>query len=1353
MGRSRVLSFMSTFGGGPPRSPPAASPATFPTRPEPEISPSPQSVPEHTRDSISIQKRRTSVERPSSTRPMSMIGAYQPPLMEIAQDTLPELQPIFTFLNSHSNKLYQEGYFLKLNDLDSHGRPYPDRSWTECFAQLVGTVLSLWDAALLDEAGQDGEVAPTFINLADASIKMIETLPTRSQDVQPLANVLSISTAGKNRYLFHFSNINALTQWTAGIRLAMYEHATLQEAYTGSLIAGKGKTLNNIRVIMDRTKLVTEEWTRVRFGAGTPWRRCWCVISPPNEKEVLKQQKSLKKKSAYDLKSVILKGDIKFYDTKKTKKVEPIATIKDAYSAYAIYPQSKPLIDQSTLVKIEGMITIHSKPEATTEGFIFVMPETRPAITGFEMMLRFLFPVYDIFGLYGRPTRLIADILDTRSLMFAMPQERRYGYLEILDVATLIHTDGSQGWNESEWRKQLKLLTSQRITKIQASGSRTGSRIGSRRSHRNSLPARTDQLRYEDGASIRSTPSLHRDLGPFAPPQHTGSAPVGTAPFQPPQKSLTHQRSVSEAAPFSTPRRQRTIQEGSPNYTPSRLSYEQNLPRELYEPVPPPPPAHGLPAAYVRNPQLQRYVGDNDSPNERSSSESERRYRSPSEPHNHAQNIQQGLSPNAPPAPVATPPAFAHQPGAKPQTRPYHSPELRRANSRMSSTTLSQLAAAGNVASSGGAAGGGVAMAGAAAAWKGSPQQRDEKGSEDQSSNAAVENNFSSRAPADRFDSDGMVLAGIGQPRPNDPRQVKTGLTIKPQQSNSAITPENLSPTSRGFLVPTPTSPRSVSPLSQSTTYATSPPPQELGAAAGVQSSHDDAARAPAMIDNDATSSAETAGLGTSSLPDDRPDLRRHSTSRSISRKPLPSPSKSDVPPVPKHYSTVDDAVQSPRRFSEDDRRQSMQSSNYDNESTASPDYASARQSAETGRRAGPVEKPRTGVLKTVGTVDPADQEVLIGDARYRPDMGTQQYTTSALPAVDFGPTQAYRPDTMQLAHGRTGSYNGPSSSPHYEAQADAGRSGYGRSSPGDSYNSRNLVTPEPNNRRSGSADSDNENRRNVAWQPGMTAGSGSPGARQSITPEQYVQQRAAANRVVPVYSHGRNRSETPPLHSHQSSGDLSGQYANQDSPSRPHSRGASTVMNASPDYSARLSAREQEHVARVTGSPLINVAGNNSRIGPPSGGLVGAIEAREQEKKAMKQGVSGQMVQQAIAQRQQHAQAQGYVNQGPQYANQSSQYPQPSPQMHIPGGYPQTPQMPYGGFTTPQQQQQYLMNQQYGQQQQYNPGASVYWNTAPSPYLQYPPTPGGGQRQSQSPGPQSPQYNPYFNSNPQGGR
>lgn len=39
--------------------------------------------------------------------------------MDASPDTIPELQPIFSFINNHSNKLYQEGYFLKLHDLDS----------------------------------------------------------------------------------------------------------------------------------------------------------------------------------------------------------------------------------------------------------------------------------------------------------------------------------------------------------------------------------------------------------------------------------------------------------------------------------------------------------------------------------------------------------------------------------------------------------------------------------------------------------------------------------------------------------------------------------------------------------------------------------------------------------------------------------------------------------------------------------------------------------------------------------------------------------------------------------------------------------------------------------------------------------------------------------------------------------------------------------------------------------------------------------------------------------------------------------------------------------------------------------
>jgi CCR4-NOT transcriptional complex subunit CAF120 len=330
-------------------------------------------------------------------------------------------------------------------------------------------------------------------------------------DGKVLDNILSVSTAASNKFLFHFNSFNSLTQWTAGIRLAVYEHTTLQEAYTGALIAGKGKQLNNIRVILDRQRARHEDWARVRFGAGTPWRRCWCVVTPPDEKEFAKLQKTHKKENVYDRSPVILKGDMKFYDSKKiTKKTKPIATVREAYSCYAIYPQSKPLIDQSTLVKIEGKITIHSNPESVTEGFVFVMPETHPAVSGFEIMLRFLFPVYDTFALYGRPNKLVADVLDTRGLMFAMPPDRRYGYLEMWDVVSLIHSDGSHDWSERQWRRQLKELTSKRML---AAPVRNSSKVSGRRNtvSRISLPpSRNGTIRFNEGGSIRSQPSTRQ---------------------------------------------------------------------------------------------------------------------------------------------------------------------------------------------------------------------------------------------------------------------------------------------------------------------------------------------------------------------------------------------------------------------------------------------------------------------------------------------------------------------------------------------------------------------------------------------------------------------------------------------------------------------------------------------------------------------------------------------------------------------------------------------------------------------------------------------------------------------------
>lgn len=60
-----------------------------------------------------------------NTRPLSLVQTHRPHMMDVNASTPPELQPIFSFLNAHSNKLYQEGYFLKLDDQDLSEKQEP----------------------------------------------------------------------------------------------------------------------------------------------------------------------------------------------------------------------------------------------------------------------------------------------------------------------------------------------------------------------------------------------------------------------------------------------------------------------------------------------------------------------------------------------------------------------------------------------------------------------------------------------------------------------------------------------------------------------------------------------------------------------------------------------------------------------------------------------------------------------------------------------------------------------------------------------------------------------------------------------------------------------------------------------------------------------------------------------------------------------------------------------------------------------------------------------------------------------------------------------------------------------------
>ncbi|EFQ28855.1 PH domain-containing protein [Colletotrichum graminicola] len=1182
---------------------------TSPTRPLSEYASSPANG---TANSSPVNAPRSVTGRQrSSSRPLSMVMPYQPPLMDINEDTIPELQPIFTFLNSHANKLYQEGYFLKLDDQNTQGKPNADRTWTECFAQLVGTVLSLWDAAELDAAGEDGEILPKFINLTDASIKMIESLPTRSNDEQPLQNILSISTAGRNRYLLHFNSHHSLIQWTAGIRLAMYEHSTLQEAYTGALIAGKGKSLNNINLIMDRSKFKTEEWVRVRFGAGVPWRRCWCVISPPDEKEYAKAQKEMRKKSPYDRSTPTLKGDIKFYDTKKDgkkqKKARPIATITDAYSSYAIYPQAKSLIDASTLLKIEGNITIHSEPPSSTEGFVFIMPETHPAVSGFEMLLRFLFPTWDTFNLYGRPGRLVASVLDPRSLMFAMPKHRRYGYLEILDVSGLILEEGSSSWSEREWRKKLKELTGKRMNAVdesqgvrQRSGSKKSSRLSFSNGTASPAPAKLRVGFADDSISNRSSRSM--SLGT---PSRSETAPVTSSHAPPPLLGInkaSHARNSSDPHLLGHAL-QRNEDRGSDDSS--------------YNPL-----AQGLaPVGGVLGSGTQ-------------SSEEDTARSTP------VQEIEGGARNMASPEPVVAPPAFNYGPNSKPAGKPYHSPDLRRATTRLSNTTLSQLTTAGGF------------------------MIPPDSPSDDSSERRSGEDN----APSNP----------LVHPQANPVR----GGTANDTLSREALTSNPTPPPSGGLPPPIPpmNQKRSRSPLAQQS-GPPSPHPQAQGpqGATGPPSdvrgpqqmrspveeyppqfpqqqlrpqpsfsnfSRPEGARTPPVGGPGRVPTPEMRSRGIQSQAMGPPPPLHQSrdprtqgrgvplpgidTKAAFQRKPLPVRSDSLRSPHDTPLSSVsgsswginlidqagfqqvqprDVRQRTPLPEQQIRRAQTQRSdaSHYDDaSSTASPDYAS-RKSSETQHSQKSFERPRAGVLKTVGGAESPSSDFHIPD-------------------INFGPTVNYAAN--QPARTKT-----PTSLNNQAAVSVLQRP----------FSPAGLRSP-PNVQGHNRQESE-ETVRKVAWQPGAAA----VPTGQGISPEQFVQQRAAQS-AVPMYSHGRTpsgnimtmRSMTPtPTVNRSGSSEMLARHSRSSSADllqRPSSRGANTLFDiaSNGEVSSHLSAREQEHVARMTGSPLISMASRSGQQGQPGAGLVGAIHARERERQQAKQGLNTQAVQHAINQRQQ---------------------------------------------------------------------------------------------------------------------
>jgi hypothetical protein len=272
------------------------------------------------------------------------------------------------------------------------------------------------------------------------------------------------------------------------------------------------------------------------------------------------------------------------------------------------------------------------------------------------------------------------------------------------------------------------------------------------------------------------------------------------------------------------------------------------------------------------------------------------------------------------------------------------------------------------------------------------------------------------------------------------------------------------------------------------------------------------------------------------------------------------------------------------RILDDNDRTSTMHSA-----ASTEPDYASTVGSIHEERK--PVERPRAGKLKTVGNPDLVeDVPKASRDERVRHSIYKQSVD---VPNINFGPTYAYKPSGRPGSSGMALDTNtdGPSRPRSKDNLRSSGRNTPGGLSPGENYRQSYF---------GGAADGDHSRshsrRQSVAWTP--SGGSPSHQQRPSLTPEQWVQQRAAMA-AQPQYApapaqlaHHRTGSsgsfnaqqqlrksmtKTPPPFGRSGSGDWTQQVQDQRTPpSRPHSRGASTYLTqqAQPTLHSRPSSR-----------------------------------------------------------------------------------------------------------------------------------------------------------------------------------
>lgn len=360
--------------------------------------------------------------------------------------------------------------------------------------------MSCWDAQQIEIAASEGrQVAPTYTNITDSRVDL--PTPDSSDHLNsPSPHIFLLNNAGKNRLAFACLDPHSLHSWVTAIRLASWERSRLFEIYTGTLLGLR--FCNSFDSPPPNEK--TEGYLSIRLPRDTEWTKVWCSLvrdkssistNGSGSQNHLKDNKWNRRGSLFNLAGFVAKnhpspsspgsgcdseGDpaLVFYPKKGSKK--HLGLLTDIKFAAAVYPESKALVDSSTMFKLEGRFEglvneariSESKSHLDLEGFILATPDEG---TEYDM-LGWLVGIMSAFGLYGRPQGFNYDPADPHSFYFAYPvgaeRERLF-----LDCHLAAESLDAQESSLAQLRRKFSSLVASRLQMIGKSAVESPERV------------------------------------------------------------------------------------------------------------------------------------------------------------------------------------------------------------------------------------------------------------------------------------------------------------------------------------------------------------------------------------------------------------------------------------------------------------------------------------------------------------------------------------------------------------------------------------------------------------------------------------------------------------------------------------------------------------------------------------------------------------------------------------------------------------------------------------------------------------------------------------------------------------